>query len=164
MFNKAIFWAIIFGVSLIFAGCSNTKNTLDSIEGKLQVAVIDRMQNPIKDAQVIFVSNNKYIGKAVTDVQGKTSEILLNAQLDPLVKEIMDKDLQRGVVNIIVSKDGYRDVVVFESWVYENAISTQIVKLNSIVQGERNEPEYYVIEPHRLEVIRYVEYYKRDKN
>lgn len=145
---------------LVFTGCSILKNTSDHITGKVQVVVIDRLQKPINDAKVIFISNNEYIGSAITDAQGKTKEITLNAQPDPLVKEIMANDLRRGVVNIIVLKNGYRNNAVFEAWVYENTVSTQIVKLDDVVTGEKNEPEYSVTEPHRLEVIKYIDYYK----
>lgn len=160
MFRKIAQGLTVFVLVLIFAGCSSSKPDSGLINGKVQIVVIDRLQNPIKDAQVIFVSNNKYIGKALTDQQGKTGEISVNSKPDSLVKEIMDKNFRRGAVNIIVSKPDYRDDVVFEAWVYENAVSTQIVKLDKTIEGERNEPEYTVQDPYRLEVIRYVDYYK----
>jgi hypothetical protein len=157
---KGVVLGIILSTFLIFAGCSSLKSTSSEVSGKVQVAVVDRMQKPISGAQVIFVSNNKYVGKAVTDSQGKTGEVNIVAPLDPLDKEIMNTDFRRGVANIIVSKQGYRDYVNFEVWVYENTTTTQILKLDSLIEDERNEPEYTVTEPHRLEVIRYVEHYK----
>lgn len=142
---------------------SKVQNTVE--EGKLSISVVDKATNkPVSDAKITIIGiEDSY----KTDENGKSPEITMKVNKDMYKKygEELAKKTPSGCVTIIVSKEGYKDYLLFNKAVYPgyaaNTLNIQLIKPTS------NDTEKYVVDyqyPHELWVQELIQYCSKIKD
>lgn len=121
--------------------------------------IMDSQSNPLSDVKIVIISmNGDVLGEAASDKNGYAIKKLTV----PIDKRYYwtdpNKMEPRGTVTAIVSKEGYREQVLFEVPV-SPAGSSQEIHLNPIVAEERNEPDVQLGSSHHLEILSLVDKY-----
>lgn len=115
-------------------GSAEAESTVEIDEGRIAVTVVDKKtQKPIAEARIIIAgSENIY----KTDSKGKSPEITLKVNKDRYkrYREELYRKAPSGTVTVLVTKEGYKDYVVFNMSVYPgyaaNTLEVGMVKGN----------------------------------
>lgn len=164
VFNKtASLVLMVLMLCALFAGCSKDAgtSTIESTdnEGKILVTVTDKStKKPVVDAKIVIVGMESTYK---TGQDGKSPAINLTVNRDFYKKygsELAQK-APSGCVTVLVSKDGYKDYLVFNKAVYpgysSNNLNVEMTKLS----GKDNEK--YTVDyqyPHELWLQELVQY------
>lgn len=162
--------AILSVICMSIAGCSKKVNTdvqTEDIveEGKMLITVVDNeSKEPVGDAKIVIAGIDNFFK---TDDKGQSPEITLKVNKDIFKKYGAElfKKAPAGTVTIFVTKDGYKDCIVFNRPVYPgysaNNVNIQMSK------ADKNDSENYMVDiqyPHNLWIKELVEYCRSIKD
>lgn len=173
LFYKAIALMIILSaIFMSLTGCTKKASTNvedDEIieEGKLLITVTDKAaKKPIADAKIVIAGIDNFYK---TDEKGHSPVITMEVNKDIYKKygAQLLKKAPSGTATIIVTKEGYKDYILFDKPIYPgqsaNNVNIQMVK------PDKNDSEKYVADnqrPHDLwiqELVAYCNSIKEEK-
>lgn len=146
---------IILVLIISLAGCSKEASKDVQVvekkaEGKLVVTVMDKSEKkPLSDAKIVLMEGGTYI----TDDKGMSPEIVLEVNKDIYRKYGGDlwQKAPSGTVNIMISKDGYKDYVVFNKLVYPGYSSNMLnVEMEKLPKGGKPSYTVKIEQPHAM--------------
>ncbi|HBM79832.1 MAG: carboxypeptidase-like regulatory domain-containing protein [Clostridiales bacterium] len=154
--SKILLVALAIGICAGFSGCTkNTDSTNIQLEndeeGKILITVKDKSsQKPVSDANVIIVGMDDYFK---TNDKGQSPEISLKINKDLYKKygDTLYKKAPSGSATVIVSKDGYKDYILFNKPVYAGYSANNVnIQMSKSTDKDKGKYTIDVQYPHDL--------------
>lgn len=156
-------------LAVLWSGCAKKSNTqvkaAEDLKGKLVVTVVDKSTGKTISGAKIIVSGTDDTYN--TNEKGMSDEIEMKVNKDFYKKygDSLAKKAPSGSATILITKDGYKDCIVFNRAIYsgraDNTMKVEMIKLS------KNDKQKYVwcMEcPHEVWVEELVGYCKNIKN
>lgn len=163
-----LFFVIVFAV--MWSGCtkktsSNLQTTTENLDGKLVVTVYDKTtKKPITDAKIIVggVANTYK-----TNEKGESPDITIKVNKDFYKRfgESLLRKAPSGSATILITKDGYKDYVLFNKAIYQGrAANTLKIEMTKLLKTDKQKYVDSIDYPHKEWVKELVDYCKNIKD